>query len=132
MNKDRLIIEYPDTIPANKVSWIKNVVAANEHLKEIKITSNRQGYTLLISNEKDNLDLQAVDEYLAQVFSELAAKIEPIYKPIYPSADSGYEYHVYEIGEKCLLHFDGEITLGRSQRAYERGVTFESTVSLVR
>lgn len=132
MSKDRLILEYAGAVPSDKVAWIKHVMANNSQLNEIKIESNRQGATVYISDAKDNVDVQAVDVYLASVFSDVAAKVNGVYKPMFPSADSGYEYHRYDVGQQCLLHQDGEVILGRAQRAYEKGVIQDHTVSLVR
>lgn len=132
MTSDRLILKYENEIPADRVFWIREIIANNKHLNEIKIESNRQGETLYISNAKDNHEMVALDIYLSEVFSGIAAKINPIYKPMFSSADSGYEYHRYDVGQKCLLHQDGEVVLGRAQRAYERGVVKDHTISLVR
>lgn len=112
--KDRLILEFSDVIPADKVKWIREVMNANKHLytnKETAYGSNRQGSTIFLSCANNPPSVKEVDAYLLPIFSKLAENIGPIYRTPFMSADSGYEYHIYQVGEKCLEHADTEILL---------------------
>lgn len=71
-------------------------------------TYNRDGKTVSLSTIPE---LGHIDNCLHQLFARVQAEvIVHRYKPPFPSADSGYEYHLYQPGEVCHYHADGEIS----------------------
>lgn len=101
-----MIIELPNYIDINLIKEIK-------HLVKPYIDKNsfariyRDGKTVLISeiNELKNLDNQ-----IHILYTELQKNIiDPRYSPLYQSADTGYQYHLYNPGDIAQPHVDGEV-----------------------
>lgn len=100
-----MIIEAPNFIDADTVSFIKESV--NSYIpKDPTYSYNREGKTVNIS---DTPDLRSLDQKLSNIFLNAQRQIVNFkYRPGYPSGDSGYEYHLYEPGNICHVHADGE------------------------
>jgi hypothetical protein len=101
-----MILEIPNYISADVVKRIR------ESVKPFIDTSkpskyNRDGCTVNIS---ETLELKELDNELHGIFSKIQEDIvKHRYKPLGPSGDSGYEYHIYNPGDICHYHADGEL-----------------------
>ena len=109
-----MIIEIPNALSTDKVNEIKEAV----YPFIPKVTHNaaqyRDGKTVCISFIPE---LTHIDQYLHNFFITLHnTVVKQRYYPQFPSADSGYEYHVYGPGEICNYHADGELS-GKSPDA---------------
>jgi predicted 2-oxoglutarate/Fe(II)-dependent dioxygenase YbiX len=102
-----MIIELPGYIDLDTVAEIREAV--KPLLPKTKThVYNRDGYTVNISEQPS---LKELDNKLAGIFRKLQDDVVAHrYKPQYASGDSGYEYHIYEPGDVCHIHCDGEIT----------------------
>lgn len=111
-----MIIEIPNAVGSNELTQIKQAV--KPFIEEAKTTAyNRDGKTVLIST---NPKLKDIDVYLHNLFVKVQEDvISQRYKPMFPSADTGYEYHLYRPGDVCHHHADGEINL-QSDEAFVR------------
>jgi hypothetical protein len=84
---------------------------------------NRLGRTVCITQEPA---LKAVDDKLSKFLQEFsAAVITPRFTPQFPTGDSGFEYHRYEIGDSCFVHSDGVTDMGANS---VRGLVRYATV----
>jgi hypothetical protein len=71
-------------------------------------TYNRDGKTVNITKTPN---LAEIDNFLLQLFGRVQENvIQQRYRPSNPSADSGYEYHLYSPNEVCHFHADYEFT----------------------
>lgn len=102
-----MIIEIPNAIGIKDVERIKSSV--QPFLPQAPTTTyNRDGKTVAISKTPELIE---VDKYLNNLFSEVQRSVlQQRYKPVFPSGDSGYEYHLYRPGEICHLHADDEFS----------------------
>lgn len=72
-----------------------------------KITYNREGHTVLITEEPELKELDSkLHSIMVKINKEILAQR---YKPQFNSADTGYEYHLYNPGDICHIHADGEV-----------------------
>ena len=101
-----MIIELPNYVDLETVAEIK--AAINPHINPNKKTTYyRDGNTVSIGNIPE---LKDVDNKLQTIFTKLQQNvIQQRYRPQCSSGDSGYEYHMYNPGEVCHFHSDGEI-----------------------
>jgi len=114
-----MILEFPNYIDSqmideikSSIDKVKNTTDVYRPKKDLYSSSNREGKTLLID---DVPELKHIDNKLNQICSTISKDIiELNYNPVYPSGDSGYEYHCYEPYQICRPHGDGEITPGNS------------------
>jgi predicted 2-oxoglutarate/Fe(II)-dependent dioxygenase YbiX len=101
-----MIIEIPNYLSPENVEHIKNTVSPFVG-KTPYVTYNREGDTLPVSKTPE---LKELDLKLFGIFTEIQKNIvAPRYKPMFESADTGYEYHKYSPGDMCLYHTDGEV-----------------------
>jgi predicted 2-oxoglutarate/Fe(II)-dependent dioxygenase YbiX len=102
-----MIIEIPNAIGAEDVRRIRGSV--QPFLSQTSTTAyNRDGKTVVISKTPE---LGGIDKYLNDLFSEVQRSVlQQRYKPVLPSGDSGYEYHLYRPGDICHPHADGELS----------------------
>jgi len=102
-----MIIELPNYVDNNTVNSIRELV--QPYLPEQKKhTYNRDGKTVYISKENN---LKELDNQLNDIFTNLQRNVvKNRYKPAFNSGDSGYEYHMYDPGDVCHIHADGELT----------------------
>jgi hypothetical protein len=101
-----MIIELPNYLSLDMVEEIR--VSVKPYINTNTPTAyNRDGNTVCLSkiNTLKNLDTK-----LHNIFLNLQNNvIKQRYRPIGPSGDSGYEYHIYNPGDICRYHTDGEI-----------------------
>lgn len=100
-----MIIELPNYVDLETIAEIK--AAINPHINPNKKTTfYRDGNTVNIGEVPE---LKDVDNKLQTIFTKLQQDvIQHRYKPQCSSGDTGYEYHIYNPGEVCHYHTDGE------------------------
>jgi hypothetical protein len=101
-----MILELPNYLSLDMVEEIR--ASVKPYINTNKLTTyNRDGNTVSLS-EIDTL--KNLDTKLHDIFLNLQNDvIKHRYKPQGPSGDSGYEYHIYNPGDICHYHADGEI-----------------------
>jgi hypothetical protein len=100
-----MIIELPNYLSIDEVKKIKESVKPYIQTNR-PTTYNRDGNTVCISKIDALKDL---DNKLHNIFLNIQTNVVASrYKPSYKSGDSGYEYHIYNPGEICHYHGDGE------------------------
>jgi hypothetical protein len=105
-----MIIELPKYVDEDTISYIKETVYPFTP-KNSKHAYNRNGKTISISN---TTELKELDNKLEKIFSDVQNNIiHHRYKPSFDSGDNGYEYHLYEPGDICHCHGDGEIVFNK-------------------
>lgn len=103
-----MIIEIPNALGTDKVNEIKEAVYPFISKIAYDTAQYRDGKTVCISFIPE---LAHIDQYLNNFFTTLyRTVIKQRYYPQFPSADSGYEYHIYGPGEICNYHADGEVS----------------------
>ena len=102
-----MIIELPNYVDLETIAEIK--AAINPHINSNKKTTYyRDGNTVNIGEVPE---LKDVDNKLQTIFTKLQKDvIQHRYRPQYSSGDTGYEYHIYNPGEVCHYHSDGEFS----------------------
>ena len=102
-----MILEFPNYLEAKTVKEIRDAVKPFISQKK-ETTYNRDGNTVNITNIPE---LKELDNKLHQIFTKIQSDIiQHRYKPQYPSADSGYDYHIYHAKDVCHFHADGEFS----------------------
>ena len=101
-----MILEFPNYLNAETVKEIREAV--RPFISNKKETAyNRDGNTVSIT---EILELKDLDNKLHGIFTKVQSTIiQNRYKPILKSADSGYEYHLYNPNDICHYHADGEL-----------------------
>jgi hypothetical protein len=101
-----LILEFPNYLSAETVKEIRDAV--RPFISNKKETAyNRDGNTVSITKIPELKDL---DNKLHEIFIKVQGSIiQNRYKPQALSADSGYEYHLYNPNDICHYHSDGEL-----------------------
>jgi hypothetical protein len=110
-----MIIELPNFVAPEYLEQIRQEVlpllndSERQSNKYPFFPSNRDGKTINISEEPA---LSNVDSLLSSIFRTVQHNvIANRYKPgNFQSGDSGYEYHLYNPGEFCHYHSDGEFS----------------------
>lgn len=75
--------------------------------------ANRGGQTINISKEES---LKELDKKISQFMRTFSNNfIRYTFRPSFPSADSGYEYHKYNAGDSCSVHSDAEIVFNEHE-----------------
>jgi hypothetical protein len=101
-----LILEYPNYINLETTKNIKEAIRpfiANKKQTQFY----RDGNTVLISQIPE---LKKLDDELHELFSKIQKEIISYrFKPKFSSADTGYEYHLYNPKEICHYHSDDEL-----------------------
>ena len=101
-----MIIEIPNFLTLEDVSVIRNDVSPFLP-KTSSSVYNRDGKTVVIT---DIPELKSTDTLISKIMQRaLDDVILETYRPAFPSGDSGYEYHLYQPGEVCRHHTDGEV-----------------------
>jgi len=108
-----MILEFPNYLDSETTKEIREAVKPFiSHKKETEY--NRDGNTVRIT---DIPELKNLDDKLHEIFIKIQTDIiQHRYKPIYSSADSGYEYHLYNPKEICHFHADGEFSNPKSSK----------------
>ena len=104
-----MIIELPNYIDSETIAEISNL--AKPFLPKSKQhTYNRDGYTVNITK---NNELQELDGKINNIFLKLQRDIiAQRYKPAFRSSGSSdFEYHLYQPGDICRCHADGEVPM---------------------
>jgi hypothetical protein len=102
-----MIIELPNYIDQKTIDEIRNSVKPYIN-KSNSTTEYRDGNSVFISQIPE---LKEIDFKLFNIFSNLQENVvKQRYNPLFTSGDSGYEYHIYNPGEICHYHSDGEVT----------------------
>ena len=101
-----MIIELPNYIDLDLVEEIKTL--ARPHInRNNNHRIYRDGCTVEISN---NIELKDLDNKIHTLCDNLQKNvIAPRYSPMYESADTGYQYHLYDVGDIAQPHVDGEV-----------------------
>lgn len=108
-----MIIEISNYVNLDFIKEIKSSVIPYINYND-NVSCNRDGNTVCISklNELKNLDNK-----LCGLFKNIQTEIiQHRYKPMYASADNGYEYHIYNPRQICHYHADSEIDSDGSLR----------------
>lgn len=108
-----MILEFPNYISNDFADHISN--ECRKYISPLRNTAyNRDGNTVLISDE---LELNELDSELHKIMTKINQDIiTQRYKPQFPSGDTGYEYHLYNPGDICHIHSDGEVSSKNSLR----------------
>jgi hypothetical protein len=104
-----MIIELQNFVAKDQVKIIRDGV--RPFLLEVQMpTYNRDGKTLLITKTPE---LKPIDDLIAPIMDKLqTGVVKQRFKPMFNSGDSGYEYNLYEPGQVCHYHTDGEVGQG--------------------
>ena len=101
-----MIFEFPNYVELDFVEEIKNKSRKYINFSSNHGSYNREGHTVDITAVED---LKELDHKIHQLMKGIQETIVATrYKPQHSSADSGYEYHAYNPGQRCYLHSDGE------------------------
>ena len=117
-----MILEFPNYLDVETTKEIRDAVKPFvSHKKETAYAwrgRNRDGNTVFITNTPELKDL---DNKLHKIFTEAQQSIiSHRYKPKMASADSGYEYHLYNPNDICHYHADGELSNPQSDKTLLR------------
>ena len=101
-----MILEFPNYLSAETVKEIRDAIKPFiSHKKETAY--NRDGNTVMITQIPE---LKNLDNKLHKIFVKAQENIiQNRYNPQRASADSGYEYHLYNPNDICHYHSDGEL-----------------------
>jgi predicted 2-oxoglutarate/Fe(II)-dependent dioxygenase YbiX len=101
-----LILEFPNYLDSETTKQIREAIKPFVSSKK-ETVYNRDGNTVNITGVPELKDL---DNKLYEIFTKVQKTIiQNRYKPLLSSADSGYEYHLYNPNDICHYHSDGEI-----------------------
>jgi hypothetical protein len=104
-----MILEFPNYISTEDTQFIKESCRPFID-KNRAATYNRDGHTVSITEIPE---LELVDKKIHSIMNDIQVNlIQNRYKPQYKSADSGYEYHMYNANDICHHHSDGEVAEG--------------------
>ena len=114
-----VIIEIPSFVALEDVSVIRNSVSAFLPKASFPVY-NRDGKTVAIT---ETPELKSTDTLISKIMQGVLDNvILRRYKPAFASGDSGYEYHLYQPGEVCHYHTDGEVC--KNQLRYATVIIF--------
>lgn len=104
-----MILEFPNYVSKEDTQLIKE--ACRPFIDKNNITAyNRDGHTVSITEIPA---LESVDKKIHSIMNNIQSNlIQNRYKPQHKSADSGYEYHMYNPNDICHYHSDGEVAEG--------------------
>ena len=104
-----MILEFPNYISKEDTQFIKE--SCRPFIRKDRIAAqNRDGYTVQVT---ETPELKLVDQKIHSIMNDIQVNlIKNRYKPQYKSADSGYEYHMYNTNDICHHHSDGEVAEG--------------------
>ena len=101
-----MILEFPNYLDSETTKEIRDAVKPFVSCKK-EVAYNRDGNTVNITEIPELKDL---DNKLHEIFMKAQGSIiQHRYRPIFSSADSGYEYHLYNPNDICHYHSDGEL-----------------------
>jgi predicted 2-oxoglutarate/Fe(II)-dependent dioxygenase YbiX len=102
-----LILEFPNYLDSEITKEIRDTVRPFVDKSKQRLY-NREGNSVNITTNPKLIDL---DSKLHKIFIKIQSDIvQKKFMPLLPSADSGYEYHIYNPNEVCHLHSDGEVS----------------------
>ena len=112
-----MILEFPNYLNTETVKEIRDAV--RPFISNKKETAyNRDGNTVSITEIPE---LKKLDDKLHKIFLKAQEDIiQNRYKVQFKSADSGYEYHLYNPYDICHYHVDGETDFGKTQKSFLR------------
>lgn len=115
-----MIIEEKDYVDAKTIEEIRSSIAP--YIPKNKTTVyNRNGKTTIISTTPE---LKETTDKVNSIFSKLSEDIvSRRFKPQRPSASTDLEHHLYEPGDVCYVHSDGEIPFGSKNNCLIRYAT---------
>ena len=101
-----MILEFPNYLDSKTTEEIRESI--KPFISNKKATAyNRDGNTVEITHTPE---LKELDDKLHKIFVKVQKDIiQNRYKPHFHSADSGYEYHLYNPNDICHYHWDGEV-----------------------
>jgi len=104
-----MILEFPNYISNDFADYLST--ECKKYITTQKQTAyNRDGYTVNISEDPK---LKEIDSELHSIMVKINKEIlAQRYRPQFKSADTGYEYHLYNPGDMCHYHSDGEVMEG--------------------
>jgi kynurenine formamidase len=110
-----MIYVLKNAFPKELISEIKEKINIVESNNKFNSTYNREGKTVNISNTESLKDL---DKKISNFVTDFCFNFVNVkFNPSFQIADSGYEYHKYEIGDKCGVHSDNEIAFANNQNS---------------
>lgn len=102
-----MIIELPNFVSKDVITKIREAVKVYLP-SESHHVFNRDGRTVNISKTPE---LSSIDNEVSAIFQKIQQTVvRQRYRPPHPSADSGYEYHLYGPGDVCHHHADNEFS----------------------
>ena len=102
-----MILEFPNYLNSETTKEIRSTIKPFISCKK-KSVYHREGNTVCITHIPE---LKNLDNKLYKIFLKAQKDIiQRKYKPIGESADSGYEYHLYNPNDVCHYHADGEVS----------------------
>ena len=102
-----MILEFPNYLDSETTKEIRDAIKPFISRKK-ETAYNRDGNTVNIT---DIPELKKLDDKLHKIFVKAQKDIiQQRYKPQDASADSGYEYHLYNPNDICHYHADGEFS----------------------
>ena len=102
-----MILEYKNYVSTETVEEIRQKVFPFLENAGRETAYNRDGLTV---NVTETQELHELDTKLSTIFSALSRDVVGNrFKPQFSSGDSGYEYHLYNPGDICHHHADGEV-----------------------
>jgi hypothetical protein len=104
-----MIIELPNYVDLETIEQIRAEI--KPHINPNDSTKYyRDGNTVYIGKIPE---LKELDHKLQGIFTSLQQNVlQQRYRPIGNSGDTGYEYHIYNPGDVCHYHSDGEVHNG--------------------
>ena len=100
-----MILEFPNYLDSETTKEIRDAVKPFVSQKK-QTMYNRDGNTVNITGTPE---LKKLDDKLHKIFVKIQSDIiHNRYRPQFHSADSGYEYHLYNPNDVCHFHWDGE------------------------
>jgi hypothetical protein len=112
-----MILEFPNYIDSETTKEIRDAVKPFISDKK-ETTYNRDGNTVKITQIPE---LKNLDDKLHKIFEKIQGDIiQQRYRPPASSADSGYEYHLYNPNDICHYHADGEFARPRENKTLLR------------
>jgi hypothetical protein len=125
-----MIFELSGFVSDEQLEYIKNNVYAHLEAEKnfTKYGSYRDGDSFTISNIPE---LKELDTFLYdKIFSskEFIGYINRRFRPIFPTADTGYEFHRYYPGDIAHLHADNEVFFNSESENSSALLRFASVV----
>jgi len=105
-----MIYEFPNYVDLELIQEIKNQSRQYIKLGKKDMYLTRGGDTVEISLLPE---LKELDNKLHNLVQKIQTElVQDTFYPQHKSADTGYQYHRYNVGDECTIHADGEMMDG--------------------